>query len=464
MWFRMDRPAAELVVASLFVEPTEERLAVLRQRAGAATNWDGLLLTVEAHGIVGLVRRNLERAGVELPPAVAPVLAMRAGNAGDACQRARLALQQVLSAAAREGVDVTLIGASAYAFDLYPDRTLRRPGTLEIHVRARDLRAALGAAESAGLLPEPRSLPAWWYRGTAMPLPLAPSSSLLCTARLHTRLHHPSLLLGVREQEVLARRQRSLYDGWAAHVLDPIDRVLDHAVRLAEGAGDKLLLPGRRGLVEAASDPGHPLRLDRVLDLLTAIERFLGDLPVAAVLERARQWRAEAPLTAVLQCLQGLGFAPAAREWARSVAMDLARSPGSVARPSALPATFLPDPIERLPLWVRPTEDFLSRRYGLKSASRGVLAWARTRHFATMASQGAVALIGLPIALVQRHMDRGQRDEALARAQSPQRQGDVVDAWRTAQRIEQQKAIAPRTLSLPPPEESAHRYPDHYAG
>lgn len=465
MFPAMDRAAAELLVASLFVDPSAERLAALKQRSAAVTNWDTLLNAAQGHGVVGLLRHNLDAAGVELPASIAPVLAARASEAGDAGQRARLALQQILSAAAVENLDVTLVGASSYAFDLYADRALRRPGLLELHVRARDLRTALRAAEVAGLLPEPRSLPAWWYRGTALPLPLAPSSSLLCRARLHTRLHHPSLLLGVREAEVRERRKRFSHEGWSVHVLDPIDRVLDHAVRLAASAGDKLLLPGRRGLVEAASDPGHPLRLDLVLDLATAIERFLADLPVAAVLERARQWRAEAPLSAALQCLQsGLGFVAPARDWARSVAMDLARGPRGVAQPNALPATFRPDPIERLPLWARPTEDFLVRRYAIERATRPALARAQALHYATLLVQGTVALLGLPIALVQRWMDRGQRDEALARAQSPQRQTDVVDAWRASQRLEQQKAITPRTLALPPPEEGAQRYPDHYAG
>jgi hypothetical protein len=41
---------------------------------------------------------------------------------------------------------------------------------------------------------------------------------------------------------------------------------------------------------------------------------------------------------------------------------------------------------------------------------------------------------------------------------------DVNEAWRAAARVEQQKPIAPRTIALPPREEGALRFPDHYKG
>jgi hypothetical protein len=41
---------------------------------------------------------------------------------------------------------------------------------------------------------------------------------------------------------------------------------------------------------------------------------------------------------------------------------------------------------------------------------------------------------------------------------------DVNEAWRAAARVEQQKPITPRTIALPPREEGALRFPDHYKG
>jgi hypothetical protein len=41
---------------------------------------------------------------------------------------------------------------------------------------------------------------------------------------------------------------------------------------------------------------------------------------------------------------------------------------------------------------------------------------------------------------------------------------DVSSAWRAAARLDQQKPISPRSISLPPREENVLRFPDHYKG
>jgi len=465
----MDRAAAELFLASLFLEPTPERESALKNAVPAAANWEGLLPALEAHGVLVLFRRNLERAGVELPAAIAPLLQSRANQLADEAQRTWLTLQRLLQVCAREPLEITLVGDSAFAFDVYPERTLRRPGTLELLVRGRHFAAALRCAEQAGLLLAESSLPARWQRSMHTSVELVPCSPLLCGVRLRARLHHPSLLLTVKQDELLQRRRSLDLEGSSVFTLDPLDRLLDLAVQLATRAGETLLAAGRRTLLAAAGSAGHPLRLSWILDLHSEVERRHAGLSVAGLVERAKEWNAEAALKASLELAHtGLGFAPEAREWVRQVTRGLAgasSSEGHGRAASALPVLFRPDPIERLPLWLRPSEAFLVRYYGLAAgASPRRLRVARARHLAGILGQGAVTLVALPIGLLARRLARNRRRAAWEEAQAPQRIGDLNDAWRAAQRVEQQKAIAPRSVSLLPQEEGVQRLPDHYRG
>src|SRR5207244_7545285 len=94
---------------------------------------------------------------------------------------------------------------------------------------------------------------------------------------------------------------------------------------LCAHAGEALLTTGRRHLLGAAASPTHPLRLDQLLDLRAHVEARHGEIQPAALLARAAEWSAEPALRAALECIQmGLGFLPAARDWARQVAQGLA--------------------------------------------------------------------------------------------------------------------------------------------
>ncbi|NOT31135.1 MAG: hypothetical protein HOP15_11860, partial [Planctomycetes bacterium] len=358
----MDRAAAELFLACLFVESTPERLEAVRNTAKTLRNWEGLQSALEGHGVLTLFLRNLEQAGVELPPAIAPRFQAQSGAQRDDDQGSRLTLQRFLAAAAREQVEVTLVGGSALFLDLYPE-PLRRAGQLEFLVPPEHLGRALAAGKQAGLLLDEGALPAWWYRRVEAPLPLAPSSSMLRGVSLRCRLHHSSLLLTAREPELLARRRRSPFEGHALYQMDPIDGLLELSVRMATQAGEALV-HGRRHLLTAASHAQHPLRLDHLLDLRTHVERRHGEMVVGEVIARAREWSAEPALRAILDCIQmGLGFLPSAREWARSLAQGLASATSGPNGTSS--ALFRPDPIERLPQWLRPSNAFLARRYAL---------------------------------------------------------------------------------------------------
>lgn len=460
----MDRAAAELFLASLFHESTQERAEVLRNAASGVKSWEGLLPALESHGVLALFLRNLGQAGVDLPTTIATGFHTRAREQHDDDQRSRLGLQRFLAAAARQHVEVTLVGGSALCYDLYP-ASLRRLGELELLVAPEHLARALHAGEEAGLLREESSLPAWWYRHSDTALRLAPVSPVLHSVRLRTRLHHPSLCLTAREPEVLARRHRVSHEGHPLFLLDPIDGLLELATTVAMQAGEAMLVGGRRHLLSAAGGSDHPLRLDRLLDLRTFVEARHGDLPLPTVLARAREWDAEPALRAVLECLQmGLGFPPASRDWVQRAARSLAAAarPRTPRRESAL---FRPDPIERLPQWLWPDDAFLVRRYALhEKCTARELRVARARHVVGVFGACALAGLGFPLALLARRMERRARRDHWATAQSPQRMSDVNEAWRAAARVEQLKPVTPRPISLPPREEGALRFPDHYKG
>lgn len=453
----MDRTASELCLATLFLQPTPERQVALGPLVQAVQDWGGLLDALEAHGVLGLFRRNLEAAGVELPANVSSALAPRAGRARDAGQRARLSLERITGHARGAGLDVTVRGEAVDLLELYEAADLRSPGVLDLHAPARGLRALLGALPHAGFLTDPEALPSWWYRRLDLPVTLAPVSPFLSAVRVHGRWHHPSLLVAVTEATLDGRRRRVGAAGGDAaggpRALDPLDHLLDVAVELAIQAGETLR-DGRRTLLNAAARPDRPLRLGRVLDLHTRVETRCAEIPVDALLERAREWNAEAPLQAALECLQtGLGLAPEAREWARRATLALARSASGVRHSP----TFRPDAIERLPQWLRPEAGYLTRRHG--SVSRG-----RVRHGLELARQGAVAGLGWPIAWLQRRLERDRNRAAWEEAQRPDKLADVTAAWRAAQRVEEQSPIRPRTLSLPVRDPDENRLPDHYAG
>lgn len=460
----MDRAAAELFLASLFVETTPERSEILRNAAAGARNWEGLLAALEGHGVLALFLRNLGLAGVELPAALAPSFQARGREQHNDDQRSRLGLQRFLAAASRQRVEVTLVGASALCYELYP-ASLRRLGELQLLVAPEQLSRALLAGEEAGLLREESSLPAWWYRRTETALRLAPSSSVLQTVHLRCRLHHPSLCLTAREPEVLARRRRVSHEGHPLFLLDPIDGLLDLATCVTMQAGEAMLIGGRRHLLGAASSSENPLRLDRLLDLRTFIEAHHSTLALGAVLARAQEWSSEPALRATLECLQmGLGFLPGAREWVHQAARSLAAATLPGGR-GLEPAVFRPDPIERLPQWLWPPDTFLRRRYALPpGTSVRELRLARARHLAAVLGACAFAGLGFPLALLARRMARTARRNVWTAAQAPQRMSDVNEAWRTAARVEQLKPLTPRTIGLPPLEEGALRLPDHYKG
>jgi len=455
----MDRAAAELFLASSFVESTPERLAACKNAAANVKSFEGFVPALQHHGLVLLFQRNLGAAGVEPPPTLATQLTAGAGEARHAALRVRLTLQRFLAACAREGVEVTAIRGSALALGLY-DEPLRTQRELELFVAPEHLARALRAAEVAGLAPAAGALPAWWYRHTHTTLPLRASSPHLVPVRLATRLHHPSLQLSVREPELVARRKRLSIEGHDLFVLDPLDALLELALHVASRAGQEPLTTGRRHLLTAVATSDAPLDPAELVDLRTFIERHHAAHPPAALVARAREWNAEAALCAVLECLtMGLGFLPAAREWTRAVAGPLA----AAARPN--PAVFFPDPFERLPHWLRPDPTTLARCTPLAGTpSTQLLRLARARHLLRAGLLGLFALVAFPFALLARQLSRSTREATFTALSDPAKQSDLAAAFKTTARVDDMKPITPRAIALEPREESASKYPDHYRG
>jgi hypothetical protein len=454
----MDKKAAELLLAALYLDPSPERQEGLKRAVQEARNCGGLLPALERHGLILLFRHHLEQAAIELPAALGPLLEARARELSEQARRARSTLQHVLRECARTGVELTLRADASVALGADPAGELLVP-SLEFFVRSEQLAGALAACASAGALVPEAALPVWWQRLTDVRVALEPCTAFSGGLELSWRLHHPSLLFTAEGEAILGRRKPLAQPAAGAFGLDPLDELLELVTRVAVACGQSLG-HGRGTLLRAAMTPEHPLRLAWVLGLRHLIETRESQLSVRTLLARAREWSAEAALRAVLECLQmGLGFTPAAREWVRQVLLGLASSPAS-----AEPVDLGPDVIERLPRWLSPSTDYIVRRAELGPGSTPRdLQRARARHVAAVLLFLAAAGLAYPCALLGRRLARTTRQRARACASSPERLQELGSEVRANARLEQERRPrTPQTVSLLPREETAFALPEKY--
>jgi hypothetical protein len=419
----------ELVLAALYLAPSEARARALAAAAGASElDWDAVLVALEAHGVLGLALRNLERAGARLPERAhldlrARAEVMRALEVGF-----RLTLERFLAAAARRGIEVTLLKGASLAQDLYPPGGLRMQGDLDLLVAPGDVSGAIAAARAIGLDLPPRAFPAWWHRLAHFHLKLVPADPLQRELELHWHLHPEAALHTVRLEDLRARRRPLELTGELAGVrawtLDPLDRLLHLATHLvrhaphamdAQGAG--LHAPDapatgrdRAALAAIATEPTHPLRLKWLLDVRSEVEARHGELDAAALATRAVEWSAEHALVAVLAAAEALGFAPPAAAWVarvRAALPALARAPRVSPRIAEKGARPLPgldaraSALAAFPRWAVPPREYLARTGGASPAARGahatrVLARAALVALATPPAWLASRLRGSP--------------------------------------------------------------------
>jgi hypothetical protein len=483
----VDPGVGEIVLASAFLDPLPERLERLRQAAQTAVDWAPVPLLLESHGVLVLARRNLALAGVEPPETIRETLTARERVLREIDLRFRLTLERFLRQTDAIDVEVTLLKGASLALDLYPESALRSQGDLDLLVRPRDVRRALGAGTRGGFFVGERALPVWWYRLAHFHVKLTPESLLLREVELHWALHHPSRLLTVRLERLLSRRVSVDIAGVRAWTLDPLDRFLHLVTHLKRHLEEAPLHPGRAALAAACSVHGHPIRLRWVLDIAAEVERFHVMTDPVALGERAREWNADSELAAMLAWLRGtVRFAPGAAAWldraiaalgspaasyddnrtSRSIPGSDLHLPDKVrTRPLAaaggalghgpLPALdFRTAALARLPRWILPPRRYFERRgaWGVPVAS---LTLQRGVHAAGVLLHALVALGAFPVALVAGVLASPVRRRVRRRARAPERVLDlVVDARALARRREH---TADRREAKPPPVGSVPR-------
>lgn len=304
----------ELVLASLWLARDARREQALARAAAAVDDWPAALLALEAHGVLGLARRNLALAGATLPPAVATELEERHARHLRIEAGFRLTLERFLAAAEARGVAVTLLKGAALVLDPYGPGALRMQGDLDLLVAPADVPAALAAARAIGLGQPAGALPTWWYRRAHFHLKLVPDDPWQRELELHWHLHPESALFAVRLEALHARRARIEVAGLPAWTLERVDRWLHLVTHLARHAS--LAGVGRATLVRWAGDPHAPLRVKWLLDLAAELER--GGLLPQALVERAGEWNARAELAQGLALLRAIDLDDTAAEIVRA--------------------------------------------------------------------------------------------------------------------------------------------------
>lgn len=437
----MSRPAPSLPVACAFLEPREERLERLRAAARATPLDDATLRALELHGILPLAARNLRLAGAAPADGPAERLAERERALREEGLRNGLTLERLLDALADAGVEVTLLKGASLALDLWPDPLLRSQGDVDVLVARGDLRRAVRAAADAGLVEPAGALPIWWYRAQHFHLKLEPLFPMLKEVELHWRLHHPSLLVAVRHEALVARRVAVEHAGRGAFALDPLDRYLHLATHLASHWVSPPDDPARALATDGAQPPA--VRLKWLVDLAAEAERLADEglrdeRGSDALLERAREWGAERELALAAGALDALGMLDAGGRTFLAGALT-ARAPRATPRgaPSAGDHTaarplagldFRREALARWPRWCWPPAAYWRARLPAAGSARRLA--ARLAHALGVVGRSAAALVTLPVALAGRVLVRGRRAARRCQARAPERVLDLVVAWR----------------------------------
>ncbi len=406
---RAERAAGQLVLAALFLEPSPERLEQLRLAARAVADWTEVPLLLESHGFLVLARRNLAQASAEVPAEVQEFLARREEALRQLDLYFRLALERFLVEAAQDHVEVTLLKGASLALDLYPDGALRNPGDLDVLVHPRDVRAAGRAAARAGLFPPEHALPLWWYRLAHFHARFVASSPPRRELELHWALSHPSQLLTVRLEELLARRCPVELRGARAWRLDVLDRFLHLVTHLDRHAEPLALAGDRESLLEAACTPGHPLRLKWILDVRAELERLAVVLDPEVLARRAAAWNAERELHAALAWIRdGLGFEPRAAARVEEVLEALGEDAAASGKQRSGPRPvldasrpmrgldFRSAALARIPRWIFPPRRYFER----SGRSRAPLIVRQALHAGRALLRGLVGTLALPVAFL----------------------------------------------------------------
>ena len=435
----LDLATCDLLLAALFVDPDPERLGQLHEAARACHDVTGLADALERHGVLGLVRRNLELAHVELPLPLQEELARREERLTADARRDRTTCQLVLRAAREAQVEVILLKGASLAHDVYRDPNWRRAGDLDVMVRPGDLRALLEALKKEGLGPEEHALPLWWYRLTHFHAKLGAPTALVREVELHWHVVADARLFSVTPEDLWERSTALEVEGLPARTLDALDRfvhVTTHLVSHWYGIPGR---PGRDMLRSVLEAPDHPVRLKWALDVRALLERCWREHTPADVARRARDWNAAREFAWGVDLVRNaLGVSARLDAWVDALLEELEQGAWSGPR-SVAPATAGHRPLPlldfrwrslgALPRWMFPPQSYLRRIHAgvshplLRALRMGL---ARVLQPLRVGARLASVVALAPLALLGRECLRPERRSVRQRALAPERILDLV--------------------------------------
>ena len=427
-----------LIEAALWVDPAPQAAAKLRDAAAdPGVDWDWVAKRIEAHGILRLVRRNLDVGGVTPPPRIAE----RDVQLAEDARRATLTLDRFLAETARRRIDVILLKGAALELDLYPERGLRSQGDVDVLVRDRDFASAVAAARSVGLVLGPRQFPTWWYRLVHFHLKLHPGHAFAKEMEIHWRLHAPAQLFAVRIDDLWRRARPTTRDAADVFVLDPLDGYLHLATHLVSHGLSASDWP--TFLVRLLDDDTPAVRLKWIVDLVAATA-WLDGMASSDILARADAWNARAELALVTRLLGGVpGLDPRTRTVLRELDGPSApkRSSGEPGAGAAAPASwslsarpfggldFRLAALARLPRWIWPPLEALGRKRRVSSRLL-LLTILRPIHAAGVLLFVLLAAFVFPFACFGRFVAARGRRQAMKAALAPEKVLDLTVRWR----------------------------------
>jgi hypothetical protein len=129
--------------------------AQLRRHAVALSDWDGLAVLAEAHGLVPLLMTHLQAAGITVPPHIRQQLLGYYMQHAHATRVRGQALADILACYRAAGIDVLVLKGAALAHLIYPQPLLRPMRDIDILVRASDVYRAYALLPEIGFRPPP---------------------------------------------------------------------------------------------------------------------------------------------------------------------------------------------------------------------------------------------------------------------------------------------------------------------
>ncbi len=120
--------------------PTQYQL--LREQAASLTDWNGLPIQAESHGLTPLVYAHLQAAGIPIPTSVKEQLQTRAMQHSHANQVRAKTLVEVLDAFQTARIDALVLKGAALAHLVYPQPGLRSMRDVDLLVRRSQAREA----------------------------------------------------------------------------------------------------------------------------------------------------------------------------------------------------------------------------------------------------------------------------------------------------------------------------------